>query len=144
MIGQTLLIPEVVSLSSGECAALLESMNIIEDTGVEVELFGERTVIIKSVPAMISHIEPKELLHELLEEFSKTEKILGLEERKEKMWALLACKGAVKANQNLSEAEVEMLCRNLDATPFSSTCPHGRPVFISFNTGDLERMFKRK
>ena len=144
MIGQTLLIPEVVSLSSAECATLLESMKIIEDTGIEVELFGEKTVIVKSVPAMISHIAPRELLHELLDEFSKTEKPFGLEERREKIWALLACRGAVKANQKLSDAEVEMLCRNLDATPFSSTCPHGRPVFISFKTGDLERMFKRK
>jgi DNA mismatch repair protein MutL len=144
MIGQTLLIPEVVSLSSAECATLLESMKIIEDTGIEVELFGEKTVIVKSVPAMISHIAPRELLHELLDEFSKTEKPLGLEERREKIWVLLACKGAVKANQKLSDAEVEMLCRNLDATPFSSTCPHGRPVFISFKTGDLERIFKRK
>jgi DNA mismatch repair protein MutL len=144
MIGQTLLIPEVVSLSSAECATLLESMKIIEDTGIEVELFGEKTVIVKSVPAMISHIAPRELLHELLDEFSKTEKPFGLEERREKIWALLACKGAVKANQKLSDAEVEMLCRNLDATPFSSTCPHGRPVFISFKTGDLDRMFKRK
>jgi DNA mismatch repair protein MutL len=144
MIGQTLLIPEVVSLSSAECAALLESMKIIEDTGIEVELFGEKTVIVKSVPAMISHIVPRELLHELLDEFSKTEKPLGLEERREKIWVLLACKGAVKANQKLSDAEVEMLCKHLDATPFSSTCPHGRPVFISFKTGDLERMFKRK
>jgi DNA mismatch repair protein MutL len=66
-----------------------------------------------------------------------------LEERKEKMFALLACKGAVKANQKLSESEVAMLCRDLDATLFSSTCPHGRPVFISFTIRDMERMFKR-
>jgi DNA mismatch repair protein MutL len=144
MIGQTLLIPEVVSLSPGEFAALLESMKIFEDTGIEVELFGEKTVIMKSVPAMLSHVEPKELLCELLEEFSKTGQSLSIEERKEKIYALLACKGAVKANQKLSESEVLTLCRNLDATPFSSTCPHGRPVFISFKTGDLERMFKRK
>lgn len=144
MSGQTLLIPEVVSLSPGEFAALLESMKILEDTGIEVELFGEKTVIMKSIPAMLSHVEPKELLSELLEECSKTERSLGLEERKEKICALLACKGAVKANQKLSESEAVMLCRNLDATPFSSTCPHGRPVFISFKTGDLERMFKRK
>ncbi|MCX5844538.1 MAG: hypothetical protein NT022_12495, partial [Deltaproteobacteria bacterium] len=144
MIGQTLLIPEVVSLSPGEFATLLESIKIIKDSGIEVELFGEKTVIMKSLPAMLSHVEPKALLCELLEEYSKTERSLGLEERKEKICALLACKGAVKANQKLSESEVEMLCRNLDATPFSSTCPHGRPVVISFNTGDLERMFKRK
>jgi DNA mismatch repair protein MutL len=144
IIGQALLIPEVVSLSPGEFATLLESIKIIKDSGIEVELFGEKTVIMKSLPAMLSHVEPKALLCELLEEFSKTERSLGLEERKEKICALLACKGAVKANQKLSESEVGMLCRNLDATPFSSTCPHGRPVVISFNTGDLERMFKRK
>jgi len=144
MIGQTLLIPEVVGLSPGEFAALLESIKIIKDTGIEVELFGEKTVIMKSVPAMLSHVEPKALLCELLEECSNTERSLGLEERKEKICALLACKGAVKANQKLSESEALMLCRDLDATPFSSTCPHGRPVVISFNTGDLERMFKRK
>jgi DNA mismatch repair protein MutL len=67
-----------------------------------------------------------------------------LEERQEKIFALLACKGAVKANQRLSEAEVALLCRDLDATRFSYTCPHGRPVYISFNLRDIERMFKRK
>ena len=144
MIGQRLLIPEVVSLSPREFAALMESIKILEDTGIEVELFGEKTVIVKSVPAMLSHIEPKELLFEILEEFTETEQSLGLEERREKIFALLACKGAVKANQKLSESEVAMLCRDLDATPFSSTCPHGRPVFISFKVGELERMFKRK
>jgi DNA mismatch repair protein MutL len=144
IISQTLLIPEVVSLSPGEFAVLLESMNIFEDTGIEVELFGEKTIIMKSVPAMLSHIEPKELLCELLEEFSKTGQSLSIEERKEKIYALLACKGAVKAHQKLSESEAIMICKDLDATPFSSTCPHGRPVFISFKIEDLERMFKRK
>ena len=92
---------------------------------------------------MLSHSEPKKLFFDILEEFSKVERSLGLEERKEKMFALIACKGAVKANQKLSESEVAMLCRDLDATAFSSTCPHGRPVFISFAIRDMERMFKR-
>lgn len=144
IVSQTFLIPEVVSLSSGEYAVLLDSIKTMEDAGIEVELFGEKTVIIKSLPAMISHIEPKELLRELLEEFSKTEKPLGVEERMEKMWALLACKGAVKANQKLTKEEVETLCKDLVATPLSTTCPHGRPVVISFKTGDLEKMFKRR
>ena len=143
VISQRLLMTELVSLTHGEYGTLMEYAKVFEDAGIEVEHFGEKTVIVKSVPAMLSHSEPKELFFEILEEFSKTERSLGLEERKEKMFALLACKGAVKANQKLSESEVAMLCRDLDATAFSSTCPHGRPVFISFTIRDMERMFKR-
>jgi DNA mismatch repair protein MutL len=143
VISQRLLMPELVSLAHGEYDTLMEYAKIFEDAGIEVEPFGEKTVIVKSVPAMLSHSEPKELFFEVLEEFSKTERSLGLEERKEKMFALLACKGAVKANQKLSGSEVAMLCRDLDSTTFSSTCPHGRPVFISFAIRDMERMFKR-
>jgi DNA mismatch repair protein MutL len=143
VISQRLLMPEIVSLSPGEYSTLMEYAEILEDAGIETEPFGEKTVIVKSLPAMLSHSEPKELFFDILEEFSKTERSLGLEERKEKMFALLACKGAVKANQKLSESEVAMLCRDLDTTMFSSTCPHGRPVFISFTIRDMERMFKR-
>jgi len=144
IMSQRLLIPEVASLSPGEFAVIMESMKVLEDMGIEVEPFGERTVIVKSVPAALSHVEPKGLFFEIIEELSNTERPLGLEERQEKIFALLACKGAVKANQKLSEAEVMRLCTDLDATQFSSTCPHGRPVYISFNLRDIERMFKRK
>jgi DNA mismatch repair protein MutL len=144
MMSQRLLIPEVASLSPGEFAVITESMKVLEDMGIEVEHFGEKTVIVKSVPAALSHVEPKGLFLEILEELSNTERPLGLEERQEKIFALLACKGAVKANQKLSEAEVALLCRDLDATQFSSTCPHGRPVYISFNLRDIESMFKRR
>jgi DNA mismatch repair protein MutL len=144
IISQRLLIPELVSLSPGEFAVLMDISQILEDVGMEVEPFGEKTVVVKSVPVMLSRIEPKELFFEILEEFSKTEQSSGLEDRKEKIFALLACKGAVKAHQKLTEPEVAALCRDLDATPFSSTCPHGRPIFISFGIGDLERLFKRK
>jgi DNA mismatch repair protein MutL len=143
MMSQRLLIPEVASLSPGEFAVIVESMKVLEAMGIEVAPFGENTVIVKSVPAILSHVEPKKLFLEILEELSNAERTLGLEERQEKLFALLACKGAVKANQKLSEAEVMRLCRDLDATRFSSTCPHGRPVYISFSLRDIERMFKR-
>ncbi len=144
MTSQQLLLPEIVSLTPGEFAIIAEYMDIFTDTGIEVEPFGEKTVIVKSVPALLSHTEPRELFFEILADLSGTERSLGLEERKDKIFALLACKGAVKANQRLSESEVAILCRDLDAATFSSTCPHGRPVFVHFSSGDMERMFKRK
>ena len=144
MMSQRLLIPEVASLSPGELAVIVESMRVLEEMGIEVEPFGENTVIVKSVPAALTHVEPKGLFLEIIEELSNTERPLGLQERQEKIFTLLACKGAVKAHQGLSEDEVAQLCRDLDATEFSSTCPHGRPVYISYNLRDIERMFKRK
>ncbi|MGZ3606352.1 MAG: DNA mismatch repair endonuclease MutL [Syntrophales bacterium] len=144
IMSQRLLIPEVANLSTGEFAVIMESIKVLEDMGVEVESFGEKTVILKSVPAMLSHVEPKGLLLEILEQLSNAERPIGLEERQEKLFALLACKGAVKANQKLAEAEVMRLCSDLDATQFSATCPHGRPVYVSFGLRDIEKMFKRK
>ncbi|HEX7534662.1 MAG TPA: DNA mismatch repair endonuclease MutL [Syntrophales bacterium] len=144
IMSQRLLIPEVASLSPGDFDLFMTYIKILEDMGIEAEPFGEKTVVLKSVPAMLSHVEPKGLFLEIIEELSSAERPLGLEERQEKIFALLACKGAVKANQKLSEAEVLQLCSDLDATQFSSTCPHGRPVYISFGLRDIEKMFKRK
>jgi DNA mismatch repair protein MutL len=143
MLSQQLLIPEVVGLTPGEYTVIMESMEVIEAMGIEVAPFGEKTVVVKSVPAALSHVEPKKLFFEIVGELSNVERILGLEERQERLFALLACKGAVKANQKLSEAEATQLCRDLDATEFSSTCPHGRPVYIPFSLRDMEKLFKR-
>ena len=143
ILSQQLLIPEVVSLGPGEFAVVTESLEVLEAMGIEVAPFGEKTVVVKSVPAALSHVEPKKLFFEIVGELSNVERTLGLEERQERLFALLACKGAVKANQKLSEAEVTQLCRDLDATAFSSTCPHGRPVYISFSLKDVEKLFKR-
>jgi DNA mismatch repair protein MutL len=143
-VSQRLLIPEVISLPLKDFSFLMEARQILEDAGIEVEPFGKNTVVVKSVPAMLPDIEPKTVIMDLLGEFSETGHLLNLQEKKEKIFAFLACRGAVKANQTLSEPEVDKLCADLDATPFSSTCPHGRPVYISFGFNDIERMFKRR
>ena len=67
----------------------------------------------------------------------------SLQEKREKILASLACRAAIKANSVLSE-EVAALCRELEATPFNLTCPHGRPITINFSLSEIERMFKRK
>jgi len=69
---------------------------------------------------------------------------LSLQGRQDEIVRLLACRGAVKANQSLSPAEVAALCADLDRTPFSSTCPHGRPVYVVLDLKELEKMFRRR
>jgi DNA mismatch repair protein MutL len=144
MISQRLLLPEVVSLSPGDFTFLMECIDILEYTGMEVESFGGNAVVVKSIPAILSHVQPSELIADLLDAFSGESQRMKIQERKDKVFAFLACRGAVKANHKLSVSEVTMLCRDLDNTSFSSTCPHGRPVQVSIGFNDLEKMFGRK
>lgn len=141
---QRLLLPEIVSLAPGDFTFLMECMDILEDAGIEVEPFGGTSVVVKSIPVMLMHVQPRDMVTDLLDSFSTEERRMRVEERKETIFAFLACKGAVKANQQLLSEEVTVLCHDLDKTSFASTCPHGRPIHVSFGLKDMEKMFKRR
>ncbi len=143
-VGQRLLLPEVINLSARDLPFVLESLSMLNATGMEIEPFGGEAVVVKSLPAMLSGVKPTEIINDLLDGFSESDRLLGLKEREEKIFSLLACKGAVKARHSLSAAEVSSLCRDLDAAPFISTCPHGRPLSVTISFGDLEKMFRRR
>lgn len=140
---QRLLLPEVIGLSPRDFITLKDLLPLLAAAGFEMEPFGHDTLVVKAVPAGLSLPEPKRVLMDFLEEFAYRESA-SLDEKREKVYAFLACKGAVKAGQPLSSAEVTALCADLDSIPHVQTCPHGRPVFISFTFRDLERMFKRR
>lgn len=145
VVSQSLLIPELVSLSNHDFALLMELSGVLEDLGIEVEPYGGSTVVMKSIPAALpGGIEPKTLLLDIVEEVSKTGKSRRIEEVKDEIFKILSCQGAIKANHKLTESEVENLCKDLDSTPFASTCPHGRPTYVQLNIMDLEKMFKRR
>lgn len=137
---QALLVPEVVSLPPGEIALLADLLPLMHDAGMDVEPFGGDAVVIKAVPALLSHVDPKTLLFDMLHEFGGAEHA----RRTETLYTFLACRGAVKAGQTLSAPEVNALCRSLDASPFAATCPHGRPVRVLVGVADLEKIFKRR
>ena len=86
----------------------------------------------------------RDLIMDLLDSFSDSDRLLGLKDRQDKIFRLLACKAAVKANHALTQPEAAALCRDLDETPFAATCPHGRPVYITLGLGELEKRFKRR
>jgi len=143
-IGQHLLLPEVISLSPADFTFLMECMDVLEDMGMEAEPFGGTAIVVKSVPAVLMHVHPKDMIAELIDSFSDEDRKIKIQERKEKILTFLACRGAVKANHPLSLQEVTALCHDLDNTSFPSTCPHGRPIYISFEIKDMEKMFKRR
>ncbi|MHB8908192.1 MAG: DNA mismatch repair endonuclease MutL [Syntrophales bacterium] len=142
--GQRLLIPEVVSLPPRDYAFLAESAPILEEAGMEVEPFGGDSLVVKAVPAFLSQAEARTLVLDLLAECTEADRALPLVERRERIFTALACRGAIKANRALTAPEVTALCRDLDATPNSATCPHGRPVAVAISLPELEKMFKRR
>ncbi len=141
--GQRLLLPEVVSLPPRDLSLLTESIPILEEAGMEVEPFGGDSVIVKAVPAFLSDADARTLIGDILAGSMEGDRNLPLAERREKVFAALACRAAVKANRRLSCLEVESLCRDLDALSRAATCPHGRPFAVTVSTGELEKRFKR-
>ena len=142
--GQRLLIPEVLQLAPKDFAALEEVIPVFERAGIELEPFSGDSMVIKSVPAAFGHEDVRIVVRDALDSFSASGRAQSLQGRQDEILRLLACRGAVKANQPLSPAEVAALCADLDRTPFSSTCPHGRPVYVILDLKDLEKMFKRR
>ena len=143
-VGQRLLLPEVVSLPPCDIAFLTESAPILEEAGMEVESFGGDSVVIKAIPDFLSHTEARTLLLDLLSECAESDRGLPLQEKREKIFTALACRGAIKANRNMTGPEVAGLCRELDAISHAATCPHGRPLAVSITVTELEKMFRRR
>ncbi|OPY86793.1 MAG: DNA mismatch repair protein MutL [Syntrophus sp. PtaU1.Bin208] len=141
---QGLLLPEVLDLAKADFERLSDLIPLLEQTGVEAEPFGGSAVVVKALPALLAHLEVGTLVRDLISEFTEKEGALSLEEKRDKIYAFLACRGAVKAGKQLSREEVAQLCRDLDATPFAATCPHGRPVYVLYPQREIERMFKRR
>lgn len=141
---QALLIPEIVNLSPSDYSLFEEYAETLRDVGLEVVCYGGNTVLVKSIPAVLTNIDLKTIISDIIEEVAKTGKSSSVKEIKDRIFTLLACKSAVKANHKLTESEVETLCKDLDSVPFASTCPHGRPLYVKFSIRDMERMFKRR
>ncbi len=143
VIAQPLLLPEVVTLSPADHGLLMGNIDILKETGMEIEPFGGHTVMIKSLPAILGHLNPQGLLQDLIGQLAGEGPTVSWQDKREKILISLACQGAVKAGQVLSEGEVVRLCQDLDRLPFAATCPHGRPVWISITGKQLARLFKR-
>lgn len=142
--GQRLLLPEVMSLPPKELSFLLQSIPILADLGMEIEPFGGDAIVVKTVPAFFADADVRGLIADMLAECGGVDKNIPLAERRDKIFASLSCRAAVKGNQRLTAAEVESLCRELDRFPGIATCPHGRPLKIAFSRYALEKLFKRR
>jgi DNA mismatch repair protein MutL len=141
---QKLLIPEVVSLGEAQTECLLARQQELLEFGLVVESFGEGTVIVRETPAMLGEIDVATLIKELADNLREFGETLVLRERIESLSGTMACHGSVRAGRALSIAEMNALLRQMEQTPLSGQCNHGRPTYIELKRKDVEKLFGRR
>lgn len=141
---QGLLFPETVELSFREAAALGENLGEITRLGYELENFGGNTWLLKGVPRLLAGAGYLRTLRDILEEVQSLGKSRSFTDALEDILARIACHSVVRGVHPLTSREIHTLFNQMDATDFSSNCPHGRPVYRKISLGEIERMFKRQ
>ena len=140
---QRLLVPESVTLSANEAAAALENRETLAEIGIEVEPFGGDTVLVTSYPAMLSKMQPAEMLRQVLEPLMAGGKKPDARDLLDELMNMIACKAAVKAGDRLSSEEITALLEQRHCYQDTHHCPHGRPTALFFSREQLDKMFKR-
>ncbi|MGB5077241.1 MAG: DNA mismatch repair endonuclease MutL [Sphingorhabdus sp.] len=141
---QALLLPQVVELDEPACDRLEARVNELSAFGLELERFGPAAILVRATPAMLGGGDVKGLIEDLADDLAAFDEALGLKERIDHVAATMACHGSVRAGRVLSVAEMNALLREMEITPHSGQCNHGRPTWVKLALGDVERLFGRK
>lgn len=140
---QPLLIPEVVTLEPAQTEALSERLGQLAELGLAIEPFGDGAVVVRETPAILKQANIAALIRDLADECIDLGTTLSLKERIDSICGTMACHGSIRANRKLSLDEMNALLRQMEATPHSGQCNHGRPTYIKLKRADLEHLFGR-
>jgi len=141
---QTLLIPDIVDLGEADAARLLGRSEELAEMGLMIEPFGSGAVAVRETPAMLGEMDVQGLLRDLADDLSAFEEALSLKERFEDVCGTMACHGSVRAGRRLNGQEMNALLRQMEATPHSGQCNHGRPTYVELKLADIEKLFGRR
>ena len=141
---QALLLPEVVELDETGCDRLETRLDELAAMGLELDRFGPRAMLVRAVPAMLGRTDVRGLVTDLADELAAYDEALSLREKLDHVASTMACHGSVRAGRILSVAEMNALLREMEVTPHSGQCNHGRPTWVKLGHGDIEKLFGRK
>ncbi|HEX9534197.1 MAG TPA: DNA mismatch repair endonuclease MutL, partial [Stellaceae bacterium] len=141
---QALLLPEIVELDETGAARLAARAEELAEFGLVLEPFGPGAVVVREVPALLPGLDVGALVRDLADELAEWGDTLALKERIETVCGTLACHTSVRAGRHLSPPEMDALLRQMEATPNSGQCNHGRPTYIALDLADIERLFGRR
>ena len=145
---QPLLIPEAIEFSAVHYRCLMGFKDSLADLGIEIESFGEKTILVRALPQLLGSISAQSLLIDLAEELQDKEQmsvndIESVHTQLDAILARMACHNSVRAGRSLNEEEMNALLRQMEATPRAGTCSHGRPTWLKWSKKDMEKLFHR-
>ena len=140
---QALLIPEIITLSAAECDALMEISEVLSRAGLGIELFGGDAIAVRETPAILGEVDAKAMIHDILDELSDLGSSQSVQARVEAILSRVACHGSIRSGRRMRAEEMNALLREMEATPHSGQCNHGRPTYVELKLADIERLFGR-
>ena len=142
--GQLLLLPEVVELDEDGAQRLAARADELAELGLVIEAFGTGAIVVREVPALLGESDVQGLIRDLADELAEMDQALALRERLDQVCASMACHGSVRAGRRLTVEEMNALLREMERTPRSGQCSHGRPTYVELQLGDIESLFGRR
>lgn len=140
---QALLIPEIVELSAPDCARLLEAAETMWGLGLVYEAFGEGSICVRETPAILGEINAANLLRDVADELADLGQSQTVKDRIEAVLSRMSCHGSIRSGRRMTAPEMDALLREMEATPHSGQCNHGRPTYVELKLADIERLFGR-
>jgi DNA mismatch repair protein MutL len=141
---QQLLLPEVVSMPDHYCAAIVQASDVLAKMGLVIDGFGEGAVVVRATPALLGKPDVIQLVKDIAEELIELGDSQSLGDRINQILATVSCYGSVRAGRALNAAEMNTLLRDMEATPRSGQCNHGRPTWVKLSLADIEKLFRRR
>ena len=140
---QALLIPEIVEMSEADCARLMEVAADLARLGLVVEPFGGGAVAVRETPAILGEVDAAAMVRDILDELDDLGESQTVQARIEAILSRVACHGSVRSGRRMRAEEMNALLREMEATPHSGQCNHGRPTYVELKLSDIERLFGR-
>ena len=141
---QMLLLPEVVEPGQAEAGLLLDHQDMLAQLGLVVESFGDGAILVREVPAMLGQANASTMINDIIEELQHLGSSTILEDKINHVLATMSCHGSVRAGRRLNPDEMNALLREMEITPRSGQCNHGRPTWIALSLKDIEKLFSRR
>jgi DNA mismatch repair protein MutL len=140
---QALLIPEIVELSTHDSAMLLDMADDLARLGLRIEPFGGGAIAVRETPAILGQVDARGLIADILDELADLGSSQTVQARIEAVLSRVACHGSVRSGRQMRAEEMNALLREMEATPHSGQCNHGRPTYVELRLADIERLFGR-
>ena len=141
---QALLIPEIVEMPDSDAVRLLSIADELADLGLVIEAFGSGAIAVREAPAMLTRLNAAALIRDILDDLTDQDSTDRLRARIDAVLSSMACHGSVRSGRRMGADEMNALLREMERTPKSGQCNHGRPTWVKLRLSDIERLFGRK